>query len=129
MNNRPETENPGDGELARRFRQLRQEDAAKAPSFPSQEQFKLRPPVDTATAFSGVAWKMAVAASVVAVTVALVIKPAQQDPGALYANIMSANNMATDSLLSVSQSTLPAMLSLPEVLELDVSAFAWPNTK
>ena len=128
MNNRPDTGTPRDRELAVRFRQMRQQDVAEAPTFPSQEQLELRTPVVAVSAFSGVPWKMAVAASVVAVAVALVNKPAQQDPGALYVNIMSANSMATESLLAVSQGTLPEMLSLPEVFEFDASVFAVPNT-
>ena len=53
MNNRPDTETSQDRELAGRFRQMRQEDVAEAPSFPAQEQLELRTPVVAGTAFSG----------------------------------------------------------------------------
>ena len=48
---------------------------------------------------------------------------ATECPGAvLYADLMRANNIATDTLLSVSPGTLPGMLSLPDMYEMELAA-------
>ncbi|MFT4518100.1 MAG: hypothetical protein ACI9JM_000477 [Halioglobus sp.] len=118
MNNTPDNE---EGALAGRFKQMRQADSAMVPAFPTQQQFEAQQPVEATTAFSGASWKMAVAASVVAVTAVVMNQPVAEDPAALYADIMNANTMTTDSLLRVSDGTLPEMVNLQNAFDIGTS--------
>jgi hypothetical protein len=112
MNNKPNTQGAADGALAERFKLMRRADSALVPAFPTQQLLETQPPVAVTSAFSGAPWKMALAASVVAVTAVVMNQPALEDSAALYADIMNANAMTTDSLLRVSDGTLPEMVSL-----------------
>lgn len=116
MNNTPDTQ---DDALAGRFKQMRQADSALAPAFPTQQQLEKQEPVAVASGFSGAPWKMAVAASVVAVAaVVMMNQTASEDPAVLYASIMNANAMTTDSLMRVSDSTLPERGALQSAFDI-----------
>ncbi len=119
MNDKRET--ASDTDLNRLFEQMRREDAVQAPDFPDVAMLAGREPVVAGREAYGVMPKVAAAAAVVAVAVFLLRGPAPQDPAVLYADLMSANSIATDTLLSVSPGTLPGMLSLPDVYEMDLA--------
>lgn len=123
MKNDSDIGDPADQALARRFHQLRASETLHAPEFPTQR--KLLERMSTDTAVSG-AWlnavpKFALAASVL-VALFLYLNPtAQQNPGDLYADIMGANIVATDSLLSLSITVAPQSTSLPGLFDFDAS--------
>ena len=119
MNDKRET--ASDTDLNRLFEQMRREDAVQAPDFPDVAMLAGREPVIAGREAYGVMPKVAAAAAVAAVAVFLMRGPAPQDPAVLYADLMSANSIATDTLLSVSPGTLPGMLSLPDVYEMDLA--------
>jgi hypothetical protein len=100
---------------------MRREDAVQAPDFPDVAMLAGREPVIAGREACGVMPKVAAAAAVVSVAVFLMRGPAPQDPAVLYADLMSANSIATDTLLSVSVGTLPGMLSLPDVYEMELA--------
>jgi hypothetical protein len=64
-----------------------------------------------------------VAAAVLVIVSILMTRPAPQDPGVLYADIMSANTMATDQLMLVSQGASPEMSSMPGIFEIDLPEY------
>ena len=121
MNDKYDTASERDPDLARYFRQMREEDSAQTPEFPQQSELAARSPLIVRAGAYGTVPKVAAAAAVVAVTFTalLMTRPAQQDPGVVYADIMHTSSFATDSLLSVSQGTLPGMFSLPDVYEVE----------
>jgi hypothetical protein len=119
MNDKRET--ASDTDLNRLFEQMRREDAVQAPDFPDVAMLAGREPVVAGREAYGVMPKLAAAAAVAAVAVFLMRGPAPQDAAVLYADLMSANSIATDTLLSVSPGTLPGMLSLPDVYEMDLA--------
>ena len=116
MNKTPDTQ---DDALAGRFKQMRQADSALAPAFPTQQELETQQPVAVAFGFSAAPWKMAVAASVVAVTaVVMMNQTVSEDPAVLYADIMNANAMTTDSLMRVSVGMLPERISLRSAFDI-----------
>jgi len=124
MNDKYDTGSERERDLARRFRQMRQEDAAQAPAFPQQSVLAQRSPLVSRAWAYGAMPKVAAAAAVVVVTGLLMFEPKPQDPGLLYADIMHSSSIATDPLLSVSLGTLPGMFSLPDVYEVEFSTDA-----
>ncbi|MFK8048135.1 MAG: hypothetical protein AB8B81_06870 [Halioglobus sp.] len=114
---------PVEKTLARRFREQREVEALHAPAFPTGQELLIRASADAA--ISG-AWlnavpKFALAASVL-LAVFLYLKPTvSQDPGELYADIMGANTVATDSLLSLSGTLAPQSLEVPGLFDFDSS--------
>ncbi|MFT6050916.1 MAG: hypothetical protein ACI9B9_000555 [Halioglobus sp.] len=117
MNNTPDSQ---DGVLAARFKQMRQADYTVVPALPTQQQLDTLSPVATASGFSGAPWKMAAAASVVAVTTVAIMlnQTVSEDPAVLYASIMNTNAMITDSLMRVSDGTLPETGSLQSAFDI-----------
>ena len=120
MNDKRKT--ASDADLHRVFEQMRGEDATQAPDFPDMAMLEGRKPVIAGHKAYGVMPKVAAAAAVAAVAVFLLRGPAPQDPAVLYADLMRANNIATDTLLSVSPGTLPGMLSLPDMYEMELAS-------
>lgn len=121
MNHKPHASSREDRELSRRFRQMRQEDAEQVPDFPSEGELAERSPIVAASPLYRSVQKIAVAAAAVVVTVGvLMTRPSPQDPGALYADIMNANNMVTDQLMLASPGALPEMVSMPGIYEIDL---------
>jgi len=114
---------PVDQALARRFRQLREAEAVDTPVFPTDQELQLR--MSTNTVVRG-AWvktvpKFALAASVL-IAVFLYLNPgAEQNPAQLYADVMSANTVATDSLLSLTSTIAPQNTGLPGFFDFNVS--------
>lgn len=98
------------------FGQMRREDAEQSPEFPDTAMLMRRDPLPLAHSSYSAIPKTAAAIAVLAAFVVLLSRePAQQDPALLYTQVMGANNIATDTLLSVSPGTLPGMTSLPDV--------------
>lgn len=112
-----DNENDSDGDLRRLFQQMRHEDAGQAPGFPDVALLAAREPVVAGHAPYLTVPKIAAAAAVAALAILLLREPAPQDPAVLYAEIMSASSIATDTMLSVSPGTLPGMLGMPDVYE------------
>jgi negative regulator of sigma E activity len=112
-----------DRELSRRFTQMRQADAEQVPDFPSEEELAQRSPIPAVNPLYSRVRKVAVAAAIVVAVSILMTRPAPQDPGALYADIMSANAMATDQLMLVSQGASPEMSSMPGIFEIDLPEY------
>jgi negative regulator of sigma E activity len=112
-----------DRELSRRFTQMRQADAEQVPDFPSEEELAQRSPIPAVNPLYSRVRKVAVAAAVVVAVSILMTRPVPQDPGALYADIMSANAMATDQLMLVSQGASPEMSSMPGIFEIDLPEY------
>lgn len=112
-----------DEELAQRFRQLRQVEAASAPPVLDAQALA------ASAGSAGRHWllqpkpQLAVAASVLFATVVLMRLPAlqsqAQDPGVIYADIMAANHMTTDPLLFMGNGISPESAILPSVLFLE----------
>ena len=118
-----DTSDPAEQTLARRFQQLRETEAVHAPAFPTEQELRERVSEDAAVPriWLRAVPKFALAASVL-VAVFLYLKPvAQQNPGDLYADIMSANAIATDSLLSLSSTIAPQSTSVPGLFDFDAS--------
>ena len=122
MNDKRETAT--DTDLRRLFGQMRGEDALQAPDFPDVTMLAGRAPVIAGREAYGVLPKVAAAAAVAAVAVFLVRGPAPQDPALLYAALMSSNRITTDTMLSVSPGTLPGMVSLPDVYQMELATGA-----
>ncbi len=122
MNTESEKASPPEAELARRFTQMRREDAADLPPLPDQNTTAPRSPDAIATRSNSFVAKIATGIAAVLVIGVLVNNREPQDPGVLYAEIMSASILETDQLMSVSLGTLPEMGSVPYVFELDVPA-------
>ena len=120
MNHKHDTASQQERELFRRFTQMRQLDAEQVPDFPSEEELAQRSPIPAVNPHYSSVRKVAVAAAVVVTVSILITRPAPQDPGALYADIMSANTMATDQLMLVSQGASPEMISLPGIYEIEL---------
>ncbi len=115
-----DTASQQDRELSRRFRQMRQADTQRVPDFPSEEELAERSPVRAVNPLYSRVRKIAVAAAVVVAVSILMTKPPPEDPGALYADIMNANSMATDQFMLVSDSVSPEMISMPGIYEIDL---------
>ena len=120
MKHKHDTASQRDRELSRRFAQMRQADAERVPDFPSEEELAQRSPIRAVNPLYSRVRKVAVAAAVVVTVSILMTRPAPQDPGVLYADIMSANTMATDQLMLVSQGASPEMISLPGTYEINL---------
>lgn len=104
--------------LEQLFGQMRRDEMAQAPAFPDESALSQRGALTTARPGSRTAPKVAAAiALLAALSLLLSREPAPQDPAQLYAAIMSANTLTTDTLLSVSPGTLPGMAELPEVFD------------
>ena len=119
MNHKHDTASQQDRELFRRFGQMRQADAERVPDCPSEEELAERSPIVAGQRYPRVQ-KFAVAAAVIVTVGVLMTRPAPQDPGALYADIMNANSMATEELMLVSEGVLPEMTSMPDVYDIDL---------
>jgi hypothetical protein len=115
MNNIPDTQ---DNVLAGRFKQMRQADVALAPAVPTQQQLGSVQPLARTSGLLGAPWKMAVAASMVAVTAVMLNQTVSEDPAVLYASIMNANAITTDSLMRVSNGTLPERGNLQSTFDI-----------
>ena len=120
MKHKHDTASQQDRELSRRFTQMRQADAEQVPDFPSEEELAQRRPIAAVNPLYSSVRKVAAAAAVVVAVSILMTRPTQQDPGALYADIMSANAIATDQLMLVSQGASPEMISLPGTYEINL---------
>lgn len=110
-----------DALLKEHFAKLRASEAAMAPPIPDGSEAPLA--ISSGwTTFAGAATlpRLAAGLAVVALGVGLFVSqtPAE-DPGALYAEIMSGQTMETDALLMVSESVLPAMDDVPGLFEID----------
>lgn len=125
MNDKHETAH--EKELHRLFIQMRREDAAQAPDFPDATVLAEHEPVVVGRMGYRVMPKLAAAAAVAAIAILVLREPTPQDPAVLYADVMNANSIATDALLSVSLGALPGMASLPEVYEMEDSGDARQN--
>ena len=121
MNHKHDTSGQQDRELSRLFGQMRQQDAERLPDSPTEEELAERSPIIAASPFFSTVQKIAVAAAVVVTVGVLMTRQSPQDPGALYADIMSASSMATDQLMLVSHSVSPEMTSMPGIYDID-----WP---
>lgn len=120
MNDKQDSASQQDRELSRRFMQMRQADAERVPHSPTEEELAERSPIIAASQRHSSVRKIAVAAAIVVAVSVLMTRPPEQDPGELYADIMSANSMATDQLMLVSQSVSPEMVNMPGVYEIDL---------
>jgi hypothetical protein len=109
-----------DQELSRRFTKLRTADAASAPPFPLQGKALARPHVFAR--WNTAAARIAAVLAVVALGLMLLRTNTPEDPAVLYAGIMANNPLQTDSLLTVSDSVLPALNGVPELYEIDEEA-------
>jgi hypothetical protein len=120
MNTKHETATLQDRELARRFRQMRREDAARLPDIPCEEELAARRPLASNDRQYVTPVRVAAAITVVVVCGVLMLTSAPPDPGVLYADIMAANPITTDQLLSASPGTLPEMIDTVGVDEFDL---------
>ncbi len=123
MNHKHDTDSQQDRELSRRFRQVREQDAQRAPEFPGEDALARRRPIVASSQLFPTLQKLAVAAAVVVAVGILMSRapaPPEQDPGVLYADIMSANSMTTDQFLLVSLSVSPEMTRMPGIYEIDL---------
>ena len=119
MTDRKTQEHETDARLREQFQRLRQAEQGSAPQFPhnSPSNVVALPP-GKSTSY----WRlpqMAAAVAVVAVGVGLFVQQPQEDPAALYSDIMSAQLMQTDALMDVSSSVLPAVYDLPHLYDAD----------
>jgi hypothetical protein len=104
--------------LGQLFGQMRREEMAQAPAFPSEATLSQRGAPASAPPRYRATPKVAAAIALLAALLLLLTRdPTPQDPAQLYEDIMSANTLATDTLLSVSPGTLPGMAELPEIYE------------
>lgn len=120
-------ETTGEKELGLLFQQMRREDAAQLPDFPDAAVLAGRETIALGHRAYSAMPKFAAAAAVALMAILLLREPVPQDPAMLYAEVMNANSIATDTLLLVSPGTLPGMVSLPDDYELDFSADAEQN--
>lgn len=120
MNNRQESDSPQDRELARRFKQMRQHEALDLPDLLAEDALAAREPINIRSGFYGAVPKVAAALAVVAVWGVLTIARSPGDPVSVYADIMNANTMATDQLMSVSRVALPETMDMPGAYDLDM---------
>ena len=123
MNHKHDTDSELDRALSRRFRQMREQDAEQLPDFPSEAALAQRSPILAERRVYPTLQKVAVAAAVVVAVGVLMTRapqPPQQDPGDLYADIMSASSMTTDQFMLVSLSASPELTSMPDVYDIDL---------
>ena len=121
--------NTTDTELEKHFAQLRLAELASAPAFPGSSANR-RP--DNAphnivtlapaqrTIYRSLP-KMAAAVAALAIGVGLFMQEPQEDPAALYSDIMSRQSMQTDVFMQVSGSVLPAVYDLPRLYDTEFS--------
>lgn len=124
MNHKDDVYSEPDRELSRRFRQMREQDVEHLPDVPGETELEQRSPVLADSRLKPGLQKIAVAAAVVvAVGVVMTRAPQlpQEDPGALYADIMSASSMTTDQFMQVSLSVSPEMTRMPRVYDIEFS--------
>lgn len=113
-----------DREIASRFARLRDSEAASAPEFTRQVNAGTeRAKPDHLRTMTRIIPRLAAAIAVVAVAVTLLSETPQEDPSVLYVAIMENQQVQTDSLLSVSDSVLPALSAVPRLYNME-SAFA-----
>lgn len=109
-----------DRELAHHFAQMRREDGTRLPVFPGADTLSGRNRAGPPGHRYGAAWKIAGMVAAITAIALLVIRQDPQDPGVLYADIMSISSIATDQLLDVSPGTLPEITDLPGFYEVDM---------
>jgi hypothetical protein len=120
MHIRNDTATQQELELARRFSQLRREVAMDLPEIPDQEELAARTPVGSKDWLYRAIPKVALALVVTVTSIVLLNRSSAPDPGAVYADIMAANAVATDQLMSATLGTLPETFSTDGVDEFDL---------
>lgn len=105
--------NDGHEELAGRFAQMRTEERASAPGFPSQAELLKRKPITQDRAVNARYASVAAAIALLALGIGWFSYQPADDPVAIYASIMDRQPVATDQLLMVSESVLPGMSDVP----------------
>lgn len=113
----PATRGEDDAALVEHFQRMREEDSREAPVLPVAEVAAVRTRA-WSRRLHGALLTGAVAASVLVVAGLLVTeREVPGDPATLYADTMSAFSLDTDQFLRVSESVVPGMLELPQVLD------------
>ena len=114
---KPEQQPLTDEQLAARFATMRAEDSQLAPAFaePGQGAVRARQGI-TSFADSGMVRGALAASLLLAFAFWFTAKPTPEDPAMLYAQVMDGYRLSTDELLFVSDSTLPEMTDLPELV-------------
>jgi hypothetical protein len=115
MNQISEQGDTPERELRERFARMRDEDAAQLPEFHGTA---LRSRHAAPVSSSRHLVRLAAAATVVLALGLWLIRPSPEDPLAAYVAIMDSTSMVTDSLLMVSEGTLPETVTVPDVFEL-----------
>ena len=109
-----------DRELAQHFAQMRREDSTRLPEFPDADTLLDSNRADLPGHGYANVWKIAGMAAAITAVALFVTRQEPQDPGVLYADIMSASSMATDQLLDVSPGTLPEIADLAGFYEVEI---------
>ena len=100
-------------ELAQRFALMRSEESARAPDFPTEAELLRRKPIALSRAANVHYASVAAVVALLAIGVGVVRYQPAEDPVAIYATIMERQPASTDHLLSVSESVLPGLSSVP----------------
>ncbi len=102
---------------------MREQDSGNVPEIPSEDELTRRGSITKSRSNHHLFRTIAVAASVVAVAVGVLLNrslvPPEQDPGAVYAAIMSTSSMATDDFMLVSPGEFPEITSMPDIYGVD----------
>lgn len=109
-------------EIMARFRGMRQQEAATAPSVPTASDLASRAVASERSWIFAPAPQLAVAASVLVAVVFMFRPQTQPDAGLLYADIMAGASFTTDPLLSMSHGVAPETVPLPGVYHIDASS-------
>ena len=109
--------------LARRFQQLRETEALQVPVFPTDQELRRRVSEDAAipATWLNAVPRFALVASVLVAVFLYFNSGTEQNPGDLYADIMGANTVATDSLLSLSRAEAPQSTAVPGLFDFETS--------
>ena len=107
-------------ELASRFAQMRAQESASAPGFPTEAELFKRKPVAASRAMTVSYASVAAVLALLAIGVGVARYQPAEDPVALYATIMDRQPASTDHLLEVSESVLPGLSSVPGFDNIDL---------